>query len=90
MQVEVAYAEPDSQTIIKVTVADDCTAIDAVTASGILQQYTQLQHQNLELGIFGHAVKHDHLLEPGDRVEIYRPLTLDPKDLRRRREKQQS
>jgi len=85
--VEVAYALPDKQALLSVRVSPGVTALQAVRQSGIAQQFEELDLDSpaLELGIFGQAVTHAQPLQPGDRVEIYRPLKADPKEARKAR-----
>ncbi|WP_339900190.1 RnfH family protein [uncultured Gilvimarinus sp.] len=90
--VEVAYALPDRQTILEVLVEPGTTAFQAVERSGIVREYPELDIENAKMGIFGQALgtkglkpPREHELQAGDRVEIYRPLQSDPKEVRRRR-----
>ncbi|WP_049723874.1 RnfH family protein [Gilvimarinus polysaccharolyticus] len=90
--VEVAYALPDQQTILEVLVEPGTTAYQAVERSGITRRYPELDIDSAKMGIFGQALgtkglkpPHEHVLLSGDRVEIYRPLQADPKEVRRRR-----
>lgn len=83
--VEVAYARPERQQIIALKVAPGTTAAQAVACSGILEQFPELDRAALKLGIFSKPVRPDTALREGDRVEIYRPLLADPKEVRRRR-----
>ena len=90
--VEVAYALPDRQKIIELQVADGTTAIEAVKASGIVELFPDIDLASAKMGIFGQALgtkglkpPAEYQLQPRDRVEIYRPLTADPKEVRRRR-----
>lgn len=85
IKVEVAYAKPEQQIIVNVEVAADATAEQAILASGILKQFPEIDLEQTEIGIFSKVCKLDHRLFPGDRVEIYRPLLLDPKEQRRQR-----
>lgn len=82
--VEVAYAEQESQALLSVKVPAGTTAIEAVRLSKISQAFDRL-HENdaLELGIFSRKCEHNTVLAEGDRVEIYRPLLIDPKEARR-------
>ncbi|CAB1210029.1 RnfH family protein [Acinetobacter bouvetii] len=83
-QVWVAYAAQDQQFHIAVPFQPGLTALAAIEQSGIATQ-VQLP-EPLALGIFGVRLKNLHqLLQVGDRVEIYRPLTINPKDIRRKR-----
>jgi len=84
-EVEVAYALPEKQMIVPLQVSQGTTAIQAVNASKIAAHFNDLQLEAAKLGVFGKAVKHDQVLREGDRVEIYRPLLVDPKESRRAR-----
>ena len=85
IQVEVAYALPDKQKIMKVDVVEGTSAKEAVMESGILKEFVDIEISTVKLGIFGKAVKSDTTLRAGDRVEIYRPLIADPKLARKKR-----
>jgi len=82
--VEVAYALRECQRVVEIEFNDGLTALEAVERSGLLAEFGELAGRKLDLGIFGRVVRPDHLLTPGDRVEIYRPLRADPRDTRRR------
>jgi len=84
-QVEVIYALPDEQKILTVDLQEGQTAKDAIELSGILQRYPELDIDKLVIGIFGKKVKLDKALRDRDRVEIYRPLIADPKEVRKRK-----
>ena len=84
VRVEVVYALPERQSLIAVSLPRPATARQAVVASGLLQRYPEIQLDQLTLGVFGTVVVHDHALRDGDRVEIYRPLEIDPREARRR------
>jgi putative ubiquitin-RnfH superfamily antitoxin RatB of RatAB toxin-antitoxin module len=83
--VEVAYALPDRQSVVRVELSDGMTALAAVEASGLLRSHPELHGRPLDLGIFGRPVQSTEQLRDGDRVEIYRPLAVDPREARRRR-----
>ena len=92
VSVEVAYALPERQKIISLKVPAGTTALQAVQQSNIQQFFPDLDVTAAKMGIFGQAlgtkglkVAGEHILEEGDRVEIYRPLISDPKEVRRRR-----
>jgi len=86
LAVEVAYALPDAQRIVALDVPVGTTALDAVKQSGIDQYFDDLQiSDDLTLGIFGKAIAVSHVLSAGERVEIYRPLKIDPKEVRKQR-----
>lgn len=83
--VEVAFAMPDKQEIVMLEVKAGTTARDAVLQSGIERIFPGLDVEGSKLGIFGKAVKDTQVLRAGDRVEIYRELIADPKEVRKRR-----
>ena len=83
--VEVAYALPERQTILELRVEEGTTALEAARQSGIAEKYDGIDLENDKLGIFGKAVSPGQVLRTGDRVEIYRPLIADPKEVRKAR-----
>jgi hypothetical protein len=83
--VEVAYALPERQLILSLRVPPETTAAQAIQTSGILQKFPEIDLANNKIGIFGKLVKPDTVLREKDRVEIYRPLIADPKEVRRQR-----
>jgi putative ubiquitin-RnfH superfamily antitoxin RatB of RatAB toxin-antitoxin module len=85
IQIEVAFATPEKQLIIPVFVKEGTTAIEAVKLSKIEEQFTEIDLKNLVLGIFGKHITPETVLREKDRVEIYRPLIADPKEIRRKR-----
>jgi putative ubiquitin-RnfH superfamily antitoxin RatB of RatAB toxin-antitoxin module len=82
--VEVVYALRDRQRIVQVRFSEGMTAIEAVEASGLRVVFPELAAGKHDLGVFGRVVQQTHVLRPGDRVEIYRRLTADPREARRR------
>lgn len=85
MRIEVCYASPVEQCLLSVEVAENTTVSDAIQASGILTRFPELILEQLVVGIFSKKCALDTVLKEGDRVEIYRPLTIDPKVARRLR-----
>ncbi len=85
INVEVAYALPDKQAILSLSVSEGTTALEAAQQSGIAQRFADIDLDNAKLGIFGKAVSASQVLREGDRVEIYRPLIADPKEVRKAR-----
>ncbi len=90
--VEVAFALPDRQKIIELQVLPGTTAMEAVIKSGIVEMFPEIDAGSDKMGIFGQAlgtrglkVPAEYVLQPMDRVEIYRPLIVDPKEIRKRR-----
>ena len=85
IDIEVVYALPDKQTLLKQQVSSGTTVLEAIQASGILEKYPQIDMATSKVGIFGKLVKPDTVLREKDRIEIYRPLIADPKEVRRKR-----
>lgn len=85
LAVEVVYALPDQQTVISLTVTSGTTVAAAIEQSGILSRFPAINLQHSAVGIFGVRVGLKHKLGDGDRIEIYRPLEVDPKMARRQR-----
>ncbi|MBM3351419.1 MAG: RnfH family protein [Betaproteobacteria bacterium] len=83
--VEVAYALPHEQLILPVVVKKDATAEQAILASGITGKFPEIDLSVNKIGIFGKMTKLDTPLRHMDRVEIYRPLIADPKEVRKQR-----
>lgn len=83
LSIEVVYATRERQEIVPVVVEQGATALDAVRASGLSELHPELDAGPLRLGIFGSEVAAGALVADGDRVEIYRPLQVDPKAARR-------
>jgi uncharacterized protein len=83
--VEVAYALPHRQLIIPLQVSPDSTAEQAIQASGILTKFPEIDLKQNQIGIFGKLTKLDSTLRHMDRIEIYRPLIADPKEVRKQR-----
>ena len=86
--VEVAYALPREQALVTVSLPCGATALDAIRLSGLPERYpdiSALLGQPGAIGIYGKVVAADAPLADRDRVELYRPLTVDPKEARRRR-----
>ncbi|WP_044874051.1 RnfH family protein [Pseudomonas sp. LFM046] len=87
IQVEVVYALAGRQQLLRLSVAKGISARDAVLRSGMEAYFPELDLASCPLGIFGKALAkpEERLLEEGDRVEIYRPLIADPKEVRKLR-----
>lgn len=87
LTVEVAYALPDRQRIIRLTVAQGTSMLEAVRLSRIAEYFPGLDVENNAMGIFGKlvAAPAQRVLQDGERVEIYRPLIADPKEVRKQR-----
>jgi uncharacterized protein len=87
LRVEVAYALPERQQIVVLEVEDGCTVLMAAQRSGLAQQFSELDLSTAVLGIFGKVIDRpaETLVRDGYRVEIYRPLLIDPKAVRQQR-----
>lgn len=85
LHVEVAYALPERQFLQKLRVPVGTSVEQAITASGVLLQFPQLDLTACKVGIWNRVVKLDQQLAEGDRIEIYRPLIADPKEVRKQR-----
>jgi putative ubiquitin-RnfH superfamily antitoxin RatB of RatAB toxin-antitoxin module len=85
INVEVAYALPERQAIVELQVEEGTTALDAARLSGLTERFEGIDLENDKLGIFGKVVAPSQVLQPGERVEIYRPLIADPKEVRKAR-----
>ncbi|MEM1404638.1 MAG: RnfH family protein [Pseudomonadota bacterium] len=86
IRVEVAYALPERQALVAIDVGEGTTALEAVQQSGLDGKFPDLTiDDGIKLGIFGQIVTLGHVLKAGDRVEIYRPLKADPKEVRKAR-----
>ena len=84
--VEVAYALPDKQRIVEVEVPVGTTAREAARLSAIDTMFEGIDIDTVDMGVFGKSVKPDsHEMQAGQRVEIYRPLLIDPKEVRKAR-----
>lgn len=83
--VEVVYALPDEQTLLAFEIDQGATAKDVITQSGVLRQYPDIDLATQKIGLFGKVVKLDHQVREKDRIEIYRPLIADPKDVRKKK-----
>lgn len=87
INVEVAFALPNEQKIVSLQVEEGCSAYEAVVQSRITEIFPQIDIEHDPMGIFGKAIADpkSYVLKPDQRVEIYRPLIADPKEVRARR-----
>lgn len=83
--IEVVHARPEKQVLLALEVPVGTTVREAIELSGIRAEFEGLEIDEQRLGIFARRVPPDQKLRDGDRVEIYRPLIVDPKETRRRR-----
>ena len=85
ISVEVVYALPDKQYLRAVTLEEGATVEQAIKASGLLSLRKDIDLNLNKVGIYSRPVKLADVVQDGDRIEIYRPLIADPKELRRQR-----
>jgi putative ubiquitin-RnfH superfamily antitoxin RatB of RatAB toxin-antitoxin module len=85
IKIEVVYARPDQQKIVELRVPPGTTVLEAIAQSRITEHFPEIDLTQSKIGIFGKLTKLDTVLRDRDRVEIYRPLIADPKEVRRKR-----
>lgn len=85
IKIEVVYALPHEQTLLKLEVPLSSTIADAIRLSGLLEKHPEIDLEKGKFGLFGKLSKTDTVLREKDRIEIYRPLLADPKEVRRKR-----
>jgi len=88
--VEVLYALAQEQTMLKTKIPQGSTLIDAIINSGVLERYPEIDLDRNKLGIFNKLSSQDVVLRDRDRVEIYRPLIADSKEVRKKARKKTS
>ncbi len=86
--IELVYPLPNEQTLFTVYVNEGATVEQAIEQSGILKRYPQIDLAQTKVGIFSKVCKLTDELREGDRIEIYRPLIADPKEMRRKKAEQ--
>ncbi len=87
LKVTVAYATLTHQVEIPLWVEKNCTVALAILRSGLIKQFPSIELANTVVGIYSKPVALDDLVSDGDRIELYRPLIIDPKKARRLRAK---
>lgn len=85
INIEVVYADDKQQAVIAMEIESNIKVIDAIQRSGILEQFPKINLSRHKVGIFSKMVSLDTILNDGDRIEIYRPLLIDPKQARKHR-----
>ncbi len=88
--VEVVYAYPERYFLEKLTLENPITIQNVIVQSGVLEKYTEIDLRQNKVGIFSRLAKLTDMVENGDRIEIYRPLIADPKEIRRKRAAEQA
>ncbi len=87
MKISVVYALPERQIVRELELSTGATVAAALRKSGLLEEFPVIDPAATPVGIYGRVAASDDILQPGDRVEIYRPLTTEPKAARRQRSK---
>lgn len=87
MKVEVVYMGPDTEFIATIEVAEGTTVVEAIQCAKLLERHAEISLEKQSVGIFSKEVTLQTILQPDDRVEVYRPLKKDPKESRRLRAK---
>lgn len=90
ISVEVVLAMPDRQELVTLEVEEGTTLAEAISLSRVAEKFEGFEPDLDRVGIFGQKTSADHVLRAGDRVEIYRPLLADPKEVRRQRALEQA
>ena len=85
ISIEIVYALPHEQELLKLQAQQDITVVGAIQLSGIMEKYPEIDLGRNKFGIYGRLTKADAILHDKDRIEIYRPLLADPKEARRKR-----
>lgn len=88
IHVEVVYALPQGQKVIKLAVMPDTPVQEIIEQSGVLELHPEIDLKKNKVGVYSRNVKLDATVRDGDRIEIYRPLLADPKEIRRKRAEQ--
>ena len=82
--IEVAYATPEKQSIFVIDIDKSISARDAINQSRIIDEFPEIDIDTVKIGVFGKLIPDSYQLQEKDRIEIYRPLLADPKEVRRR------
>jgi len=85
INLEVVYALPHEQVLLQLQMPQHATVAEAITLSGVMKKYPDIDLGRNKFGIYGKLTKADAVLRDKDRIEVYRPLLADPKETRRKR-----
>lgn len=85
MKIEVVYALADKAELVRLDLPEGSTVLQAIEASGLIEKYPDIDVKKNKFGIYAKLAKADAVLRDKDRVEIYRPLIADPKEVRKQR-----
>ena len=83
MRIEVVFALPERQVLRTLELQDGGTVGDAIAGSKLAHDFPEAGLERLQAGVWGRPVERNHVLIDGDRVELYRPLAMDPREARR-------
>lgn len=83
ISIQIAYATPEKQVVIPLNIDENTCVIDAISLSGVLDQFPKIDKYAMKVGVFYQLIDvQNYQLKSGDRLEIYRPLIIDPKTAR--------
>lgn len=85
LRVEVCYALPEEQTLLELMVEEDATVETVIQQSGVMDLHPEIDLSKNKVGVFSKLTTLNATLHDGDRIEIYRPLLIDPKEVRKQR-----
>lgn len=85
IEIEVVYGLPHKQVLLSVLVPENSNIKDCIILSGIMEHFPEIDPNTASVGIFSRPEKLDSVIKSGDRIEIYRPLIADPKEMRKLR-----
>ena len=83
ISVELVFALPDKQVLRSIELAEGSTVADVIKAGNLVKDFPGLELDDTQAGIWGQPVGRDRVVKDGDRVELYRPLEMDPREARR-------
>ncbi|MDE2118280.1 MAG: RnfH family protein [Betaproteobacteria bacterium] len=85
INIEVVYALPHEQILLQLQIPQHTTVAEAIKLSGVMEKYPEIDLDKNKFGIYGKLTRADAVLRDKDRIEVYRPLLADPKEVRRKR-----
>ena len=85
INIEVVYALPHEQILLKLQMPQHATVAEAIKLSGVMEKYPDIDLSKNKFGVYGKLTRADAVLRDRDRIEVYRPLLADPKEMRRKR-----
>ena len=83
VSVELVFALPDRQVLREISVPSGSNVDDVIARGNLASEFPDQVFDDLQAGIWGHPVEREHIVRDGDRVELYRPLEMDPREARR-------